>query len=302
MDFGTCGDRLRARLARLAASLPVLLIGLTLSGVAESGSATQPPIAVRVGVAQRDTIQRTIEYGGRLRPQRTIAHRADITGIVEDVRVAPGDQVQAGETLATLRRRSGSSEFRPVAVSARIDGIVTALSVSTGDELREGDEVAAIADTSTLTAELYLSDKDVEAVSRGDRVVARDRGRDIEFSGTVTRAALVPDYRTGLFPVQVSVNPGEGSFVGQFLRFEFEAGRTTGIMVEREHLELRRGAYHLFVVVDDAVELRRVELGEEFGDRVMIRGGLAEGERYVVWARRRLQDGQRVTVENDDNA
>ncbi len=292
----------RYALPRAALLVAAFAIGLGGLIAAKPLAATQPPVEVRVQQAVRESVHATIEYAGRLRPQRVVTHRAGITGIVDQVRVAPGDYVHADETLMTLHRRTASSDFRPVAVTARIEGTVTELLVSSGDELREGDEVAAIADTSAFVAQLFVSDKDVDAVVRGDRVTARDPQRGVEFTGRVSRAALVPDYRSGLFPVEVTVNPAQGGFIGQFLRFEFETGRSSGILVEREHLVMRRGAYHLFVVSDGVAELRRVELGDEFGEMVMIHNGLAEGERFVVWSRGRLQDGQRVTVSGEDNA
>lgn len=300
----------RRRCRPLRPSVPALVYPLLCKGLlgliglagAMPAAATQPPMEVRVQRAERETIHTTIEYAGRLRPQHTVVHRAGITGVVDEVRAVPGDRVRTGDTLLTLRRRTGSAEFRPVAITAHIDGVVTELRASRGQELREGDEVAVVADTSAFVAEVFLSDKDVDAVSRGDRVVARDSQRGIELSGTVSRAALSPDYRTGLFPVEVRVNPDERSFIGQFMRFEFETGSSTGVIVEREHLVMRAGAYHLYVVNEDVAELRRVELGEELGDRVMIREGLNEGEQFVVWSRGRLRDGQRVTIRNNNNA
>ena len=287
--------KIRVGAARVLLALVFVATGLLIAPA--PADATQPPVEVRVREAKRETVVSTIEYAGRLRPRRTVTHRADIAGVVEGLEVGAGDVVAAERTLVVLRRRSGSSEFRPVTVRARIGGVVTEVLASEGDEVREGDDLLRIADTSSLVAEVFLSDKDVDAVSRGDHVIARDTQRGHEFSAVVTRAGLMPDYRTGLFPVEITVNPDRHSFIGQFLRFEFETGARSGVWVDREDLVLRRGAYHLFVLEDDRVALRRVELGEEHGDRVMIEDGLAEGERFVVWSRGRLQDGGRVTVD-----
>lgn len=285
------GGRTGCGLVALVCVAAALLISPPVAG------ATQPPVDVRVREAERETVVSTIEYAGRLRPQRTVTHRADITGVLERLEVGAGDVVEPDQALATLRRRSGSSEFRPVAVRARIAGVITEVLASEGDELREGDELLRVADTSRLVAEVFLSDKDVDAVSRGDHVTARDTQRGHEFSAVVSRAGLMPDYRTGLFPVEIAVNPDPRSFIGQFLRFEFETGARSGVWVEREHLVLRRGAYHLFVLEGDEVALRRVTLGEEHGDKVMIEDGVSEGERFVVWSRGRLQDGRRVNLD-----
>ena len=258
--------------------------------------ASQQPVEVRTGVAQRQSAYREISYGARLRPRQTVTQRAPQSGVVERIAVQPGQSVGRGDLLLTLRRNVPTDSFRPVALESFHNGVVASIEVYEGQELRDGDTVITIADTTTFSAELMISDKDIEHIRVGAAVTAVDSRREQSFSGRVTRAALIPDYATGLFALEVTIDPGPGAFVGQFLRFTFRTDQTSAILVQREHLEYRGGRYFLFVIEQDRAVLRPVTLGAEYDSRVVIREGLLEGERYVVSAVRRLQDGVPVTV------
>ncbi|TVQ40118.1 MAG: HlyD family efflux transporter periplasmic adaptor subunit [Spirochaetaceae bacterium] len=278
------------RAVRWATMLGIMLLS------ASAALGTQQPIEVRVSVAERQTAYRRMTYGARLRPRQTVNQRAPQSGLVDQITVQPGQVVARGDLLMSLRRNVPTDSFRPVPVQSFHDGVIASIAVYEGQEVRDGDTLLTIADTSSLTAELLVSDKDIDAIRVGAPVTAVDSQRDRTFSGRVTRSALIPDYATGLFSVEVSVNPGPGAFVGQFLRFSFRTDEISAILVAREHLEYRGGRYHLFVVENGRAVLRPVTLGAEYDSRVVIRDGLHEGERYVISAVRRLQDGASVTV------
>ncbi len=276
--------------ARRAVAFLILLLA-----VGSAALASQQPIEVRTREAQQETAYREISYAARLRPRRTATQRSPMSGVIDSIAVQNGRQVSPGDLLLTVRRNVPTDSFRPTPVESFHRGVVATIDVYEGQEVREGDPVITIADTSSYHAELMISDKDIELIRTGQTVTAVDSARARSFTGRVTRTALIPDYNTGLFPVEVTVNPGPGAFVGQFLRFSFRTDTTTAILVPREHLEFRGGRYHLFVVEGDRAVLRPVVLGAEYDSRVVIREGLREGERYVTSAVRRLQDGVAVT-------
>lgn len=282
----------RSSFAARHAAIMILLVLLFTPAL----GASQQPIEVRTRTAERSAAYREISYGGRLRPRQTVTQRAPSPGIVDQIAVQQGQPVSRGNLLLSLRRNVPTDSFRPAPVESLHSGVVASIEVYQGQEVREGDPVVIIADTSSFSAELMISDKDIELIRVGAAVNAVDSQRQRSFSGRVTRTALIPDYATGLFPVEVAINPGPGAFVGQFLRFSFRTDSITGILIPREHLEYRGGRHHLFVVENNRAVMRQVVLGAEYDSRVVIREGLREGERYVTSAVRRLQDGAAVTV------
>jgi RND family efflux transporter MFP subunit len=66
------------------------------------------------------------------------------------------------------------------------------------------------------------------------------------------------------------------------------------ILVPLSALASARARSGVFVLEDDRVRFRALELGPERGARVEVRAGLAEGERVVLEPPEDLEDGQRV--------
>lgn len=53
----------------------------------------------------------------------------------------------------------------------------------------------------------------------------------------------------------------------------------------------QQGAYVLLVTADDKVEIRRIEVGEQKGPRIIVTGGLAEGERVITSGHQKVRPG-----------
>lgn len=53
----------------------------------------------------------------------------------------------------------------------------------------------------------------------------------------------------------------------------------------------QQGAYALVVTPDNKVESRRIEVGEQRGPRIVVTGGLAEGERVIVTGQQKVRPG-----------
>jgi len=57
----------------------------------------------------------------------------------------------------------------------------------------------------------------------------------------------------------------------------------------------------VYVVRDDTAQLRTIVISEIINDRVIVEGGLSEGECVVLSGQINLEDHVRVTVLNDQN-
>src|SRR5689334_20512128 len=69
-----------------------------------SGKNAVPP--VHYSIVKRETIASVISTNGKLEPIEFATARAEIGGIVQDVLIARGDRVKAGQTLVTLDNAS----------------------------------------------------------------------------------------------------------------------------------------------------------------------------------------------------
>ena len=72
---------------------------LKAAGEEDQESAAPEAVEIKVAALQSMDLYRSVFYGSRLRPQNRYPQRAPITGTLEDVAVAAGEQVSRGQLL-----------------------------------------------------------------------------------------------------------------------------------------------------------------------------------------------------------
>jgi biotin carboxyl carrier protein len=68
-----------------------------------------------------------------------IAVQSPLPGVILDIKVAVGDQVKAGQTVAILEAMKMENN-----INAECDGVITAIKVSKGDNILEGSDIVII--------------------------------------------------------------------------------------------------------------------------------------------------------------
>ena len=67
------------------------------------------------------------------------AVQSPLPGVILDIKVAVGDQVKAGQTVAILEAMKMENN-----INAECDGVITAIKVSKGDNILEGSDIVII--------------------------------------------------------------------------------------------------------------------------------------------------------------
>ena len=67
------------------------------------------------------------------------AVQSPLPGVILDIKVAVGDQVKAGQTVAILEAMKMQNN-----IEAECDGVITAIKVSKGDNILEGSDIVII--------------------------------------------------------------------------------------------------------------------------------------------------------------
>ena len=67
------------------------------------------------------------------------AVQSPLPGVILDIKVAVGDQVKAGQTVAILEAMKMENS-----INAECDGVITAIKVSKGDNILEGSDIVII--------------------------------------------------------------------------------------------------------------------------------------------------------------
>ncbi len=200
---------------------------------------------------------------------------------------------------AEAQYRAARRQYQDTEIKSPISGVVAARYINVGSTVAPGTPIAEVVDISKLKVILGIPEREAFSLKAGDPVtVSLDVYPGASFPGTIRNIGAKADDAHN-FPVEVSLaNPADTPFrAGLFARVDF----TT--LMSRETLAIPREALigsirdaRVYVVEGAVARLRKLTLGDEAGDFIEVREGLAEGENVVVNGQNNLQDGAVVVV------
>lgn len=240
---------------------------------------------IRVSKAAFRELSSGIEATGEFASDtdKVVQVRAAAAGVLQEMLVAAGDEVESGQPLFRFSAAGQTPESREVKSPAR--GLVAGIYAETGARLDPAVPVLTISDNTRLYCGLDVREKDISRVKKGQAVEIRLLDADGEtFRGTVTYISPRVDENTRTIKVRAEVENAAGK-----LRFGmFAAGR---IMAPsgRAVLAIPEGAVRnmdgktgVFVPGGHGVFVPRdVTVGASGGGFVEVRSGLKAGEAVV---------------------
>ncbi len=202
-------------------------------------------------------------------------------GIVLEVRARLGDVVEPGDVLAILE---SNETLRPFALKSAIRGTVVEFHATPGESVEAGRPLFAIADLSSVWADLRVFARDLHRVEVGQSVSiegGEGRGR---YRGLISYIAPVVDRhtRTGLARVVIE-NTGAVWKPGLFISGAVGVHeRTFDIVVPHSAVTTMDGQPVVFVQEKEGFEARAVVLGAGNTEHVAVVRGLEVGEVIAV--------------------
>jgi len=156
-------------------------------------------------------------------------------------------------------------------------------------ELAQPDKlIFTVADLSTLWIEANLFEKDLGRVKVGaEAVVTVAAYPDETFAGKLTYIAAVVDKETRTVSARVEVANADGRlkpemFATAAIRTSGTGGKGKGLLLPEEAVVLMHGQPTVFIEEHGGFEPRAVELGEKLRGRVVVKAGLAAGDKVVT--------------------
>jgi RND family efflux transporter MFP subunit len=118
------------------------------------------------------------------------------------------------------------------------------------------------------------------------------------FEATIVRIGAELDVRSRTLEVEADLDNADGRLKPglptriEIVRREWPAA----LLIPAQAVVELESDDTVYVVEDDTIVRRVVELGPTLGDRVLVESGLAPGDRVVVEGMRRVSEGQIVEV------
>jgi len=153
-------------------------------------------------------------------------------------------------------------------------------------ELAQPDKALyTVADLSKLWIEANLFEKDLGRVKAGaDAVVTVAAYPDAVFEGRLTYIAAVVDKETRTVQARVEVANPDGRLKPEMFATAAvrTGGKGKGLLLPEEAVVLLQGQPTAFVAEHGGFEPRTVELGDKLRGRVVVKAGLAAGDKVVT--------------------
>lgn len=227
-------------------------------------------------------IRETLTLYGTIVPnaERVRDVTARFPGVIESVKVAVGDAVKAGATLATVE---SNESLRSYAVTAPIAGVITKRDANTGEQ--SGDKVLfTVADLSSVWVELSLFPRDVAKIRVGQRVHVRSADAAMESEGRVAYIAPIGASASQTVTARVLLPNAERRWApGLYVTADVTlAEAPAAVVVRNEALQTLEDRSVVFVQEDHGIEPRAVRLGRRDPASSEVLEGLAAGERYAT--------------------
>lgn len=193
---------------------------------------------------------------------------------------------------------------------APFEGRVRAESIDQGQYVTPGQPLATLYSTEAAEIVVPLGDEDLAWIDvpgftsgpgpgSGARIQARFAGRERTWTGWLVRAEGALDARTRMVNVVVLVDEPYARrpplAVGLFVQVEIE-GQTLEEATLIPRSALRQGGVVWVVDDEEKLRFRKVEVARARGDEVVVRSGLADGDRVIVSALGACTDGMSLRV------
>lgn len=182
-------------------------------------------------------------------------------------------------------------------VRATISGIVSSRDIKLGENLTAGQVAYRITDTAELLAYLQVPQAELSKIGVGQSAtltVASTPSK--QFPATIIRISPTIDIRDGTFRATARIDNANGELApGMFGRFRisYETHENALVIPQRALLD-EDDVMTVYVVKDDQVLRRTIEVGIIDGDHAEVLSGLSEGEQVVVVGQSGLRDGSKV--------
>jgi RND family efflux transporter MFP subunit len=176
-------------------------------------------------------------------------------------------------------------DLRDTKIAAPFDGKIALEDVEIGKIVTPGENLLTLVDITRVKILVAISELDITKLSVGSAAeVMIDSLPDLHFSGRVENIGLKADEHTRTFPVEIVIlNEDEKVLPGMLARVTITSKESKKvIMIPKRAVKTVKGREVVYVVNQEKVVQKRIYLGKEAGEKVIVERGLVEGDTLIV--------------------
>ena len=241
-------------------------------------------------VAEESDFSHTIATLGRIEavPGASGVVSSRIAGRLVELKVAPGDQVEAGSEVARVESRQPGDPPPVVSLRAPIGGMVSSVSIRPGEAVEPERVLIEIIDLTEVLAVAKVPEYRTAEIAPGSKAEIQVDARAGEsFEGTLLRFGTSADRETGTIDAVFRLaNPDGRLLPGMRAAFSFVTGTRENVLsVPREALQGSGANRFVFVKhfdLPNSFVKAPVEVGEQNERAVEILSGIFPADEVVI--------------------
>jgi membrane fusion protein (multidrug efflux system) len=182
-------------------------------------------------------------------------------------------------------------------IRATISGVVSSREIKHGQNLNVGQVANQITETSELIAYLQIPQAELQKFTPGSGATVEVASMPgIKFPASIIRISPTIDARNGTFRATARIDNTDGDLApGMFGRFTVSYDKhANALVIPAAALLDEDEETSVYVVKDNEVVRRSVEVGIEENGRIEVLGGLLDNDQIVVVGHGGLRDGSKV--------
>lgn len=207
------------------------------------------------------------------------------------------DQARLQVKNARAQVQSATLQSGDTNVVSKISGIVNRKMVELGSVIGAGTPIVQVVDISSLKLKVEVDEKLIPQLAVGNTVTIKPSVLETSIDGKIS--FIAPASNGALkFPVEITVpNTLNKLKAGMYGTAVFStSGEGDALTIPRDAFVGGVSDNLVFVVRDNVVYLTKVQSGTNYGDKVVITGGLKEGDLVVTSGQINLSDKTKVKV------
>ncbi len=216
-----------------------------------------------------------------------------------DNAVASLKQAQAGLAGAEANLEASKLSFEKSRLTAPVSGYIASTELEIGNNVTQGTKLLTIVDYTKLKLKTGVNESELFSIKKGQAVTVKSELANQMLKGKITGIGMKPLTNSSTYPIEIEANNPKGNFapgmvvVGEILSKTYRKQIYTSL----NHILDDYGKKFVYVInSEDKAEKRIVELGSIIDEYVIIKSGLAEGDRLVTEGMEMLNEGAPVEI------
>jgi multidrug efflux system membrane fusion protein len=229
------------------------------------------------------------------------AARAKVDSASADIESAQS-RVRGAEAMVS----EAKLVLQDTALVAPMSGTILDRTIELGSLVSAGKQAFVLADTSTVKAVFGVPDLEIQTVRPGMLLdITSDAVPEQKFSGRITSVSPAADEKSRIFETEVTIPNPRGVLKAGMIASVVIGGSATPEQIPAVPLSAivrskdSAESYAVFVIENPnpaIARLRTVELGDAFGNMIVVKSGLKIGESVITVGTTLVREGETVQI------